>query len=417
MHSQNIPSFGDIRAAAKQLPGAVVRTPLVASTKLSDLTGANIFVKHENMQATNSFKDRGALIKLASLDAEEKARGVVAMSAGNHAQAVAYRAREMGIAATIVMPLDTPFTKISRTEALGAEIELYGETLAESEVAARRLMSERNLTLIHPYDDPAVMAGQGTIGLELFEDHPKLDAVVVPVGGAGLITGIAIALKELHPDIDIIGVEVASFASMTAHLAGREPHFGGQTLADGIAVKKVASGAIKAAPELISKVLVVSEAEIEQAICHYLTEHKTLAEGAAAAALAAVLQKPEMFAGRDVALICTGGNIDPRILSSILYRQLEREDRIVSLRVHIDDRPGVLGLVSSVLGKAGANILEVYHGRMFLDMPARSAALDLLIETKDTAHAARVIDDMRAQGFVVKRLAAPAGGDLSSDEG
>lgn len=417
MQTQKLPTIADIRAAARQLPGKVVRTPLVHSAKLAELTGADIFVKHENMQATNSFKDRGALIKLSSLPPEARARGVVAMSAGNHAQAVAYRAREMGIAATIVMPRDTPFTKITRTEALGAEIELYGETLAESEVAARRLMNEQNLTLIHPYDDPAVMAGQGTIGLELFEDRPSLDAVVVPVGGGGLITGIAIALKALRPDIDIIGVEVASFAAMSAHLAGREPHCGGQTLADGIAVKKVAGGAIKAAPELISQVLVVSEAEIEQAICHYLAEHKTLAEGAAAAALAAVLQQPDMFEGREVALICTGGNIDPRILSSILYRQLEREDRIISLRVHIDDRPGVLGLVSSVLGKAGANILEVYHGRMFLDMPARSAALDLLIETKDTAHAARVISDMRAQGFEVKRLAAPAGGDLSSDQG
>ncbi|MHA1524134.1 MAG: pyridoxal-phosphate dependent enzyme, partial [Alphaproteobacteria bacterium] len=281
---------------------------------------------------------------------------------------------------------------------------------------ARRLMKERNLTLIHPYDDPAVMAGQGTIGLELLEDHPKLDAVVVPVGGGGLITGIAIALKALRPEIEIIGVEVAAYAAMHGALAGEKPAFGGQTLADGIAVKKVSKSAIKAAPDLISQVLVVSEGEIEQAICHYLAEHKTLAEGAAAAALAAVLQTREQFGGRDVALICTGGNIDPRILSSILYRQLEREDRIISLRVHIDDRPGVLGLVSSVLGKAGANILEVYHGRMFLDVPARSAALDLLIETKDTAHAKQVISALEKHRFRVKRLAAPAGGDHSSAE-
>lgn len=397
------------------MPGNVVRTPLVHAAKLSDLTGANIFVKHENMQATNSFKDRGALIKLASLGQAIARRGVVAMSAGNHAQAVAFRAHEMGIPATIVMPRDTPFTKVSRTEALGAQIVLHGETLAEAEIEARHLMESQDLTLIHPYDDPAVMAGQGTIGLELFEDHPKLDAVVVPIGGAGLITGVATALKALRPEIDIIGVEVATFASMHSALAGQKPQFGGQTLADGIAVKKVSTGAVKAAPGLISQVLVVSEVEIEQAICLYLSEHKTLAEGAAAAALAGVLQQREIFKGRDVALICTGGNIDPRILSSILYRQLEREDRIISLRVHIDDRPGVLGLVSSVIGQVGANILEVYHGRMFLDVPARSAALDLLVETKDTIHASAVIEALEAQGFKVRRLGAPAGGGLGGN--
>ncbi|MHA1165852.1 MAG: threonine ammonia-lyase, partial [Alphaproteobacteria bacterium] len=376
-------SFGEIEAAAEALKGHVVRTPLIAAPKLSALTGAEIFVKYENLQFTNSFKDRGAYLKLSSLNEDERKRGVIAMSAGNHAQAVAYHAGRLGIPAVIVMPDGTPFVKIGNTEALGAEVVLSGETLTESHVKAEEIAGERKLTLVHPYDDSLVITGQGTVGLEVLEDQPDLDTLVIPIGGGGLIAGCAIAAKAIKPDIEIIGVEAALFPSMYHTIRGEKPICGGQTLAEGIAVKAAGVLTLPVVRNLVSDILLVDETAIENAICTLLTIQKTMAEGAGAAGLAAIMKEPDLFKGKKVALVLTGGNIDPRMLASIVVRGLEFEEKIISIRITIADHPGVLGAISTLLGDAGANILEVYHRRMFLDVPAKGATLDFVIETKD----------------------------------
>jgi threonine dehydratase len=402
-----LPTIATIREAAATLAGHVVRTPLVRAGRLGERFGVELYVKHENLQATGSFKDRGALVKLAGLGARERARGVIAMSAGNHAQAVAHHARRLGIPAVIVMPQTTPFTKVASTAALGAEIVQDGETLAESEEVARRLADERGLVFVHPYDDMAVMSGQGTIGLEILMDVPDIAAVIVPIGGGGLISGIATALGAEAPGIEIVGVEAALYPAMTARLAGREPLCGGQTLADGIAVKNVCARAVEIVRQSVSGVFLADETAIEQAIGLFLTMHKTVCEGAAAATLVPLMTDPARFAGRKVCVVASGGNIDPRMLASVVMRQMEREDRIISLRLEIDDRPGVLGRITSSIGKAGGNILEVHHGRLGLDVPARSATLDLLIEARDGVHAEAIVRALEADGNVVRRLGAP----------
>ena len=402
-------SIDDIEAAAAALEGQVVRTPLIASPKLSDLTGADIFVKYENLQFTNSFKDRGAFLKLNSLSDEERKRGVITMSAGNHAQAVAYHAGRLGIPAVIVMPEGTPFVKVGNTEALGAEVVLSGETLSESRVKADEIAAQRKLTLVHPYDDPLVIAGQGTVALEILADQPGLDMLVIPIGGGGLIAGCTIAAKALKPHIEIVGVEAGLFPSMYHAVRGEEAVCGGQTLAEGIAVKTAGTLTMPVVKDLVSDICLVDETAIEHAICAFLTIQKTLAEGAGAAGLAAILKMPERFKGKKVGLILTGGNIDPRILASIVVRGLEYEEKIVSLRITIDDRPGVLGNIATLLGDAGANILEVSHRRMFLDVPAKGASLDIVIETKDAVHAKHVMEELRKAGFEVERLSLGAG--------
>jgi threonine dehydratase len=392
-------TLADIEAARRAIAGHVVRTPMLPAPKLSALTGASVWVKYENMQVTNSFKERGALNKLTALNAAERARGVIAMSAGNHAQAVAYHAARLDIPATIVMPVTTPFVKVEATETYGAEIVLDGETLAEAQVRAGSLARERGLTFVHPYDDPLVIAGQGTIALEMLEEAPDLDMLVIPIGGGGLIAGNAVAARAKKPSIEIIGAEAALYPSFWNALHGENRALGGPTLAEGIAVKNVGALTLPIVRDLVAEIVLVDEAHLERAVNAYLTLQKTMAEGAGAAGLAAMLVKPERFRGRKVGLVLCGGNIDPRILASVMVRELEREERIFSFRLAIPDRPGVLGQIATRLGQLGANILEVDHHRLFLDVPAKGAKLDVTVETRDRAHAEEIFQALKAEGY------------------
>ncbi len=392
-------TIADVEAARRTIAGQVLRTPMLPAPKLSALTAAEVHVKYENLQVTNSFKDRGAFNKLASLTSTARARGVIAMSAGNHAQAVAYHAARLAIPATIVMPLTTPFVKVEATQAHGAEVVLEGESVAEAQIRAEIIARERGLTFVHPYDDPLVIAGQGTIALEMLEEAPDLDALVIPIGGGGLIAGNAIAARARKPAIEIVGAEAALYPSFWNALHGENRPLGGATLAEGIAVKNVGVLALPIVRELVSEIVLVDEAHLEQAVNAYLTLQKTMAEGAGAAGLAAMLAKPEKFRGRKVGLILCGGNIDARILASIMVRELEREDRIVSFRLTIPDQPGVLGQIATRLGQLGANILGVEHRRLFLDVPAKGAKLDVTVETRDRAHGAQIFNALEGDGF------------------
>ncbi|HEX5779235.1 MAG TPA: threonine ammonia-lyase [Xanthobacteraceae bacterium] len=403
-------TLADIEAARRVIASSTLRTPCLPSSRLSTLTGADICVKYENLQATGSFKERGAINKLASLTDAEKRRGVVAMSAGNHAQAVAYHATRMGIASTIVMPEPTPYVKVAATEGHGARVVLHGESVSDAEERAMRFVADDGLVLVHPYDDEKVIAGQGTIGLELLEDAPDLDVLVVPIGGGGLISGIATAAKALKPNIEIIGVEALLYPSMANAVQSKQRPVGGTTIAEGIAVKNVGKLTLPTVKKLVSEILLADEAALERAVNTFLTLQKTMAEGAGAAGLAAVLAEPARFKGRRVGLVLCGGNIDPRVAASIMVRELERDDRIVSYRIAIQDRPGMLGLISSLLGKLGANILEVHHRRLFLDMPARGARLDVTVETRDRAHAMSIERALKAEGYAVERIDTGAGG-------
>jgi threonine dehydratase len=397
-------SYRDVFEATKLISGKVLRTPTLPAPKLSQLTGAKVFVKYENLQVTGSFKDRGAFVKLASLTAEERRRGVIAMSAGNHAQSVAFHARRLGVPALIVMPERTPFVKVGNTEAFGAEVILAGETVQEAREKALAIGGERGLVFVHPYDDPHVIAGQGTVGAELLEDQPDLDCAIFPIGGGGLIAGCAVAMKKMKPDIEIFGVECGLYPSMRAALQGEIPVCGGQTLAEGIAVKAAGALALPIVERLVADVILADEEQIERAVAAFMSLQKTMAEGAGAAGLAALLAEPERFRGRKVGLVLTGGNIDVRVLASIMVRGLEREGKIMSLRLIVDDQPGMLGTVATCLGTSGANILEVSHRRMFLDVPAKGTTLDVMIETKDAAHAEKVIAALEAAGHHVIRL-------------
>jgi threonine dehydratase len=392
-------TLADVQAAGRTLAGAVLRTPMLPAPKLSALTGAEVFVKYENMQVTNSFKDRGAYVKLAALSAVERSRGVIAMSAGNHAQAVAYHSRRLGIPATIVMPVTTPFVKVKATEAYGAKVVLDGETLSECQERAATMACDQALVLVHPYDDPAIIAGQGTVALEMFEDVGDLDVLVVPIGGGGLIAGNAIAAHGLRPAVDIVGVEAALYPSMRNAITGANSPIGGPTLAEGIAVKNVGALTVPVVRELVSDIILVDEAHLERAVNAYLTLQKTMAEGAGAAGLAAMFAAPERFRNRKVGLVLCGGNIDPRILASIMVRELEREHRIVSFRLTIADRPGVLGPIATLLGRLGANILEVDHRRLFLDVPAKGAKLDITVEARDHAHSKDIMLALSEGGY------------------
>jgi threonine dehydratase len=394
----------EIEAARRVLAGHVLRTPMLPAPRLSALTGAQVFVKYENLQVTNSFKDRGALVKLSALTADERKRGIVAMSAGNHAQAVAYHAARLGIPATIVMPVTTPAVKVAATRSHGAEVVLEGESVADAQVACERLMKERSLTLVHPYDDPLIIAGQGTIALEMLEDAPDLDILVIPIGGGGLISGNAIAARSVKPGIEIVGAEAELYPSMWNAVSGGHREIGGPTLAEGIAVKNVGKLTLPIIRELVSEIVLVDEARLEQSVNAYLTLQKTMAEGAGAAGLAAMLTKPERFAGKRVGLILCGGNIDPRILASIMVRELERENQIVSFRLIIPDRPGMLGQIATRLGELGANILEVEHKRLFLDVPAKGTSLDVTVETRNSKHAAEILSAFTVEGYVVQPL-------------
>jgi threonine dehydratase len=392
-------TLADIEEARRVIAGAVLRTPMLPAPKLSALTGAQVFVKYENLQVTNSFKDRGALNKLVSLTQAERARGVIAMSAGNHAQAVAYHAARLGIPATIVMPVTTPFVKVAATRSHGAEVVLDGESVAEAQARCEAILRERGLTLVHPYDDERIIAGQGTIALEMLEDVNDLDCMVIPIGGGGLIAGNAIAARAMRPQIEVVGAEAALYPSVWNAVSGERRPIGGATQAEGIAVKNVGKLTLPIIREFVSEIVLTDEAHLERAVNAYLTLQKTMAEGAGAAGLAAMLAKPDRFRGKRVGLILCGGNIDPRILASIMVRELERESRIVSFRLTIPDRPGVLGVIASRLGELGANNLEVNHRRLFLDVPAKGAKLDVTCETRDAAHAEEVLSALSADGY------------------
>jgi threonine dehydratase len=397
-------TVADIEAARRVIEGTVLRTPMLPAPKLSALTGAEVYVKYENLQVTNSFKDRGALVKLASLSETERKRGVIAMSAGNHAQAVAYHAARLGVPATIVMPVTTPFVKVASTRSYGAEVVLHGESVAEAQACCEQLQAQRGLVLIHPYDDPRTIAGQGTIAVEMLEDVPGVDMIVIPIGGGGLIAGNAIAARAGNSAIELIGAEAALYPSVWNALRGENRPLGGPTLAEGIAVKNVGKLALPIIRELVAEIILVDEAHLERAVNAYLTLQKTMAEGAGAAGLAAMLAKPERFKGKKVALVLTGGNIDPRVLASIMVRELERENRIVSFRLTIPDRPGVLGTIATRIGALGANILEVDHRRLFLDVPAKGAKLDVTVETRDAAHAEEIMAAFAADGYLPVRI-------------
>lgn len=396
----------DIDAARRTIAGQILRTPMLPAPRLSALTGAEVYVKYENLQVTNSFKERGALNKLASLTAKERSGGVIAMSAGNHAQAVAYHAARLKIPATIVMPVTTPTVKVEATQAHGASIVLEGETVAEAQVKAESLARERNLTWVHPYDDVRVIAGQGTIAPEMLEDVPDLDTLVIPIGGGGLIAGNAIAARALKPSIEVVGAEAAMYPSFWNALTGEQRPIGGPTLAEGIAVTNVGKLTLPIVRELVSEIVLVDEESIERAVNAYLTVQKTMAEGAGAAGLAAMLAKPERFRGRKVGLILCGGNIDPRILSTIVVRELERECRIASFRLSIPDRPGVLGQVATLFGELGVNILEVDHHRRFLNVPAKGAKLDVTVETRGPVHSDEIFARLKHEGYEPVRIEA-----------
>lgn len=403
-----------VRAAATLLAGQIQKTPLLPAPRLSDATGAQVFVKYENMQTTGSFKERGALTRLAALTPEERERGVITLSAGNHAQAVAYHARRLGISATIVMPEPTPLVKVENTRALGAEVVLSGETLYECQATVEALIAAHGRTMVHPYDDPAVMAGQGVIALEMLAEEPGLDMLVVPIGGGGLCAGVAVAAKAEKPDIRIMGVEAALYPSFFNAIRHQNRPIGGATLAEGIAVKTVGTLTLPIVRDLVEDIVLVDEVAIERGINAYATLARSMAEGAGAAGLAALLAEPERFRGLKVGLILCGGNIDARLLASVMVRSLEREQRVVSLRVTSPDRPGLLGRVASRLGLLGANILEVSHGRLFLDVPAKGVILDVTIETRGTAHVQEILAALAADGveprLVARRgIAEPAG--------
>jgi len=395
------PSFEEIRAAAARLKGAIEHTPCVHSRTLSRLTGAEVFLKFENLQFTASFKERGALNRLLALPESERRRGVIAMSAGNHAQAVAYHAARLGIRAVIVMPRGSPNSKIRNTEVHGAQVVLEGESLAEAGRHAREIAAREGLVFVHPYEDPLVVAGQGTVGLEMLEAVPELDALVVPVGGGGLVSGIAIAAKAMKPLITVYGVESRSYPSMHQRLAGLPVKVGGDTIAEGIAVKDVGDIALGVVRRLVEEVFVVEEETIERAVVALIEIEKTVAEGAGAAGLAALLEHAGRFAGKRVGLPISGGNIDSRVLASVLMRGLVRDGRLARLRVTLPDVSGSLAKVATLIAEAGGNIVEIMHQRIFGTASVRSPEVEFLVETREREHTDALVALLEKNGIRV----------------
>ncbi len=394
----------DVQRAAGRIAGAVVRTPCLRSETLSRIAKADIWVKFENLQFTASFKERGALNTLLQLTQDERQRGVIAMSAGNHAQGVAYHAGRLGIPATIVMPSFTPNVKVKHTRDHGARVVLSGDTLAEAAAEAHRRAAAEKLVFVHPYDDPRIIAGQGTVGLEMLQDVPELDTLVIPVGGGGLISGCAVAARGLKADLKVVGVESAGYSAMRQLLAGEPVAVGGDTIAEGIAVRDIGKLPLAIARALVERVLAVDEVAIERAIALFLEVEKTVAEGAGAAGLAALLAHPQHFTGRRIGLVLSGGNIDTRLLASILLRGLVRDGRIVRLRLMIGDLPGQLARVAGLIGKAGGNIVEVQHQRLFGGVVAKSAELDVTVETRGRDHVRELVTALESEGFKVRVL-------------
>lgn len=389
----------DIRAAAGAIAPSIVNTPFSRSHTLSEMVGGELFLKFENHQFTAAFKERGALNRLLALTEDERRRGVIAMSAGNHAQAVAYHARRLGIRATIVMPRFTPNVKVANTRAFGADVRLHGEGLDEAAAHAQQLASEHDLLFVHPYDDPLVIAGQGTVALEMLERVPDLDALVIPVGGGGLIAGCAVAARALRPDIEIVGVQTRRFPAMKQALAGRPVQCGPATIAEGIAVKQPGELTLPLVRELVDDIMLVEEAAIEHAILLLLEIEKTVVEGAGAAGLAAVLADGERFRGRRLGLILCGGNLDLLPLASVIERGLVRSGRVVRLRVGIPDVPGALAHLTGLLAENGANVIQIGHQRAFTDLSLRAVEVEVTLETLGREHTERVIDTLRAEGY------------------
>jgi threonine dehydratase len=389
----------DIQAAATRLHSQLLRTPCVASRTLSDITGAQVFLKFENLQFTASFKERGACNKLAQLTTQERQRGVIAMSAGNHAQGVAYHAQRLGLRAVIVMPRFTPGVKVERTRGFGAEIVLHGDTLEEASAHARLLAAQQGMIFIHPYDDAEVVAGQGTVALEMLQDVPDLDTLVVAVGGGGLIAGMATAAKAIRPGIEIVGLQSARFPAMVNAIKGTHHPQGASSIAEGIAVGTPGIIAQAIIARLVDDLLLVDEGDIEQAIVMLLEVEKTLVEGAGAAGLAALLKYPERFKGKKVGLVLCGGNIDPLLLAAIIERGMVRAGRLARIRVSARDIPGTLAKITATVAAAGANINEVHHQRAFTTLAAQNVEVELVIQTRGPQHVADVLVQLQAVGM------------------
>ena len=393
-----------IRDTAVRLDGQIIRTPMLEAPMLSRNLGCNLFLKLECLQHTSSFKARGALNAMLGLNDQQRQLGVIAMSAGNHAQAVAYHAERMGIPATIVMPAQTPFAKVARTRAFGAKVVLEGRNLNECEGTVNALIQEHGLTLIHPYDNELVMMGQGTAGLEMLNDQPNLDILVVPIGGGGLMGGIATIARDMRPNIKIYGVQTELYPSMKLAVEGKEITCGGETLAEGIAVKKPGGVTLPVVDALVDKILLVNERELEWAVGALIEQQRVVSEGAGAAGIAAIHANPTLFVGKKVGTVICGGNIDPRLLASILNRNMAVDGRIARLRIDISDEPGMLAAISTTIGKCGGNIVEIYHQRLFYDVPAKLAKIDAVIETRGADHVDEIIAALRAAHFQVRQL-------------
>lgn len=398
----------DIRAAREVIRGPVLNTPTIRSGALSDMLLADVFLKLETLQRTGSFKVRGALVKLDSLAEAQRKKGVIAVSAGNHAQGVALHAQRLGTTATIVMPEGTPFTKVGQTRAFGARVLTHGATVDEAEPYALEMARAQGLTYIHPFDDEKIIAGQGTIALEMLEAVPDLDCLVVPIGGGGLISGIATAAKALRPTIEIIGVEAERYPSMYQALHGLPPSAGGETLAEGIAVKTPGALTLEITRRLVDEIILVDETAIETAVQTLLDSGKIMAEGAGAVPLAAMMTNRERFMGRNVGLVVCGANIDPRILASILMRGMIRASRLIRLRVAIKDAPGALSRIAEHIAQTGGNIVEVNHHRMFYDVSVKQAELDVMVETRDAAHVSEIMSRLKAAGYSPSLVAGSA---------
>ncbi len=393
----------DVEQAARRIAGRVLRTPMLANQAISRLTGAEVVLKLDNLQVTGAFKERGAANRLALLTEAERGRGVIAMSAGNHAQAVARHAHLLGIAATIVMPKFTPATKVTRTAAWGANVVLVGETLAEAAAHAHQLAAEQSLVFIHPYDDPGIIAGQGTMALEMLQDVPDLDALILATGGGGLLAGALVAATALRPGIAVYGAEVETYAAMAQRVAGRTVSVGGATIAEGIAVRDIGEIPFEIVRRRVAGILVTPERAIEEAIGLLIEAAKTVAEGAGAAGLAALLAYPERFRGKRVGIAITGGNIDARILSNVLLRDLLRDGRLLRLHLQIPDRPGVLADIAGKIGDSGGNIIEVSHQRLFASSSVQAAELEVMVEARDRAHADAIVEALE-RSYIVRQV-------------
>jgi threonine dehydratase len=397
------PTIDDIRAAAKRIEGAVIRSPMLVSRTLSEIIGAEVWLKFENLQFTAAYKERGALNKLLQLSPEERARGVIAASAGNHAQAVAYHAKRLGIPATIVMPESTPIVKVTQTEGHGAKVVLYGRIVDDAFARARELALENGYVFVHAFDDPQIIAGAGTLGLEMLEDAPDLDTIVVPIGGGGLMSGVSIAARALKPDIELIGVEAELYPSMKCAIQHCQMPLGGDTLAEGIAVKQPGQLTSRILGDLANDVMLVPERDLERAVAMLVGIEKTVVEGAGAAGLAAMLSDRGRFAGKKVATILCGGNIDTHLLANVLVRDLVRQGRIARLRVAAHDQPGALAAITAKVYEAGVNVIDIKHSRIFTRLPAKDTMIEVECEARDAASIDDVVSRLEAAGFTVER--------------